>query len=156
VKPNAPTPNALASLAEALDVTVGVAILLVPPLTIAVPGVILFLVLPVAALLVVAGRRGGRRGRDPRAAVRERHASGPRLVIGTSVGALNAAFLVAASDQPAAEVGAEGKRIWRDVRYGQVLSRLGVGARAGPGTCLSGRAARAAGASDEPYSTPSL
>ena len=79
--------------------------------------------------LVLAG--GGARGAYEAGALcvllpaLERRGQRPRLVIGTSVGALNAAFLAAAADRPAAEVVADGERIWRDVRYGQVLSRLG-------------------------------
>ena len=49
----------------------------------------------------------------------------PRIVIGTSVGALNAAFLASTLDLPAAEVVAEGRRIWGEIHYGQVLRGLG-------------------------------
>jgi NTE family protein len=49
----------------------------------------------------------------------------PALVIGTSVGALNTAFLAAHADRPVAEVVARGREIWSGIRYGQVLSGLG-------------------------------
>jgi NTE family protein len=49
----------------------------------------------------------------------------PRLLIGTSVGALNAAFLASTAHLPAAEVVVEGKRIWSDIDPGQVLRGLG-------------------------------
>jgi hypothetical protein len=54
VKRNAPILPSSDSVAEALDVTAGVGILLLPLLTIALPGVILFLVVPVAALALAA------------------------------------------------------------------------------------------------------
>ena len=49
----------------------------------------------------------------------------PRLLIGTSVGALNTAFLASTLHLTVAEVIAEGERICRDVRFGQVLRGLG-------------------------------
>lgn len=55
----------------------------------------------------------------------ERRDERPRLVIGTSVGALNTAFLGATAHLPAAAVVAEAERIWREIRYGEVLSGLG-------------------------------
>ena len=51
---NAPTLSSSGSVAEALDVTAGVGILLLPLLTIALPGVLLLLVVPVAALVLAA------------------------------------------------------------------------------------------------------
>jgi hypothetical protein len=51
---NAPTFPSSDSVAEALDVTAGVGILLLPLLTIALPGVLLLLVVPVAALVLAA------------------------------------------------------------------------------------------------------
>jgi Flp pilus assembly protein TadB len=51
---NAPTLPSSDSVAEALDVTAGVGILLLPLLTIALPGVLLLLVVPVAALILAA------------------------------------------------------------------------------------------------------
>ncbi len=55
----------------------------------------------------------------------EGHGQRPRLVIGTSVGALNSAFLASTQHLAAAEVVAQGERIWREVHYGQVLRGLG-------------------------------
>jgi hypothetical protein len=54
VTSNAPTLPSSDSVAEALDVTAGVGILLLPLLTIALPGVLLLLVVPVAALVLAA------------------------------------------------------------------------------------------------------
>ncbi len=48
----------------------------------------------------------------------------PQLVIGTSVGALNAAFLGATADRPVDEVVRAGDEIWRTIRYRDVLSPL--------------------------------
>ena len=79
--------------------------------------------------LVLAG--GGARGAYEVGALSvllpalERRGQRPRLVVGTSAGALNAAFAAATADQPAAEAVAEGERIWRDLHYGEVLRGLG-------------------------------
>jgi NTE family protein len=51
----------------------------------------------------------------------------PDIVVGTSVGALNAAFLAATSDRPVDEVVERGCRIWEEVGYDDVLRSL-VGA----------------------------
>ncbi|MGZ4267600.1 MAG: patatin-like phospholipase family protein [Solirubrobacteraceae bacterium] len=78
--------------------------------------------------LVLAG--GGARGAYEIGALSallpalEREGRRPALVIGTSVGALNAAFLGATADRPVGEVVAEGERIWREIRFEQVLSPL--------------------------------
>lgn len=48
----------------------------------------------------------------------------PRVVVGTSVGALNAGFLAATAQRPIAQVAAEGQAAWRDIRYGEVLAPL--------------------------------
>ena len=48
----------------------------------------------------------------------------PRVVVGTSVGALNAGYLAAKADRPVEEVAAEGQAVWRDMRYGEVLTPL--------------------------------
>ena len=48
----------------------------------------------------------------------------PRVVVGTSVGALNAGYLAAKADRPVDEVAAEGQGVWRDMRYGEVLTPL--------------------------------
>jgi NTE family protein len=81
-----------------------------------------------AIAIVLAG--GGARGAYEAGALSvlvpalERRGQRPRLVVGTSVGALNAAFLAAGAHRPAAEVAAGGERIWREVRSGEVLSPL--------------------------------
>lgn len=49
----------------------------------------------------------------------------PRVVIGTSVGALNAAFIAATANLPAAEVVTRGEEIWSTIRYERVLRHLG-------------------------------
>ena len=80
--------------------------------------------------LVLAG--GGARGAYEMGALSvllpalEQAGRSPRLVVGTSIGALNAAFVASAVDRPVAELVAEGKRIWREVEYGQVLRGLGT------------------------------
>jgi NTE family protein len=79
--------------------------------------------------LVLAG--GGARGAYEVGALSvlipalEREGRRPQLLVGTSVGALNVAFLAAMADRPADEVIAEGELIWSEIRYGQVLSGLG-------------------------------
>ena len=49
----------------------------------------------------------------------------PRLLLGTSIGALNTGFLAGTAQLPATSVVVRGEAIWSDVRYGQVLSGLG-------------------------------
>jgi len=49
----------------------------------------------------------------------------PRVLVGTSVGALNAAFLAGTAEQPVAEVVASGLEIWEELRFEQVLQHLG-------------------------------
>ena len=79
--------------------------------------------------LVLAG--GGARGAYEMGALSvllpalEQAGKSPRLVVGTSIGALNAAFVASAIHRPTADLVAEGERIWREVRYGQVLRGLG-------------------------------
>jgi NTE family protein len=48
----------------------------------------------------------------------------PRVIVGTSVGALNAAFLAATAEQPVERVVERGLRIWNEIGYGQVLAPL--------------------------------
>jgi len=79
--------------------------------------------------LVLAG--GGARGAYEMGALSvllpelERAGSRPTLVVGTSIGALNAAFVASMADRASEELVAEGERIWREVRYGQVLRGVG-------------------------------
>ena len=92
--------------------------------------------------LVLAG--GGARGAYEVGALSvllpalERRGQRPRLVVGTSAGALNAAFAAATADQPAAEAVAEGERIWRDLHYGEVLRGLGSLSELGRGLAYLG------------------
>ncbi len=49
----------------------------------------------------------------------------PRVIVGTSVGALNAAFLAATAERPVEEVVERGLAIWDEIRFEQVLEHLG-------------------------------
>jgi NTE family protein len=53
--------------------------------------------------------------------VLERRGERPDIIVGTSVGALNTAFLAATAHKEAAAVVEEGTRIWDEVRYEDVL-----------------------------------
>ena len=59
--------------------------------------------------------------------VLEERGERPDIVVGTSVGALNAAYLAATADRPVDEVVEQGGRIWEEVGYDDVLRPL-VGA----------------------------
>ena len=78
--------------------------------------------------LVLAG--GGARGAYEAGAlsvllpVLEQRGQRPRVVVGTSVGALNAGFLAATAHLPVDEVVARGHTVWRDARYNEVLAPL--------------------------------
>lgn len=48
----------------------------------------------------------------------------PQILLGTSVGAINVAYLAANADKPAAEVAADGLSLWTSIRFGQVLRPL--------------------------------
>jgi NTE family protein len=48
----------------------------------------------------------------------------PRVVVGTSVGALNATFVAATAERPVKEVVERGRAIWSGIRYEQVLRPL--------------------------------
>lgn len=52
----------------------------------------------------------------------------PRVVVGTSVGALNAAFLAATAERPVEEVVKRSLELWEGIEFGDVLDHLG-----GPG-----------------------
>jgi NTE family protein len=79
--------------------------------------------------LVLAG--GGARGAYEAGALSallpalEREGHRPRVIVGTSVGALNTAFLAATAADPVQSAAQEGIRIWSGLRFGQVLSDLG-------------------------------
>jgi NTE family protein len=48
----------------------------------------------------------------------------PRIVLGTSVGALNTAYFAATADEPLEQRLADGERLWREIRYEDVLEPL--------------------------------
>ena len=52
------------------------------------------------------------------------HGQRPDVVVGTSVGALNTAYIAAHAHQPTADVVAEGVRIWSEIEYSDVLAPL--------------------------------
>jgi NTE family protein len=58
------------------------------------------------------------------APVLERRGESPRVIVGTSAGALNAVFLAAGADRGFVRVVEAGCQLWRDVRYGDVLGPL--------------------------------
>lgn len=78
--------------------------------------------------LVLAG--GGARGAYELGALSlllpalERRGERPRVLVGTSVGALNASFLAATAHLPVERVVEDGLRIWREIRFEQVLDHL--------------------------------
>jgi NTE family protein len=49
----------------------------------------------------------------------------PDVIVGTSVGAINAAWLAANADRDPAELLAEGRQIWRDISWERAVSPLG-------------------------------
>jgi NTE family protein len=53
----------------------------------------------------------------------------PRIVVGTSVGAINGSYAASRAHEPAGQVTADGEAIWRELRWEQVLRPL-----ASPGT----------------------
>jgi NTE family protein len=78
--------------------------------------------------LVLAG--GGARGAYEIGALSvllprlEERGERPDIILGTSVGALNAAYLAAAAGEPVARVVEQGVRIWQEVRFDDVLRSL--------------------------------
>lgn len=78
--------------------------------------------------LVLAG--GGARGAYEIGALSvllphlEQRGERPRILVGTSVGALNTAYLAATAERPAAEACAAGEEIWRQTSYRDVLRPL--------------------------------
>jgi NTE family protein len=48
----------------------------------------------------------------------------PRIIVGTSVGAINAAYLAAQADEPVPEVVDGGLELWREIGYDSVLKPL--------------------------------
>src|SRR3954447_3776838 len=78
--------------------------------------------------LVMAG--GGARGAYEAGALTvllpelERRGQRPRIVVGTSVGALNAAFVAATAHSPVDEVIEPAIAVWAQIRYRDVLAPL--------------------------------
>jgi NTE family protein len=58
----------------------------------------------------------------------ERRGELPRIVVGTSVGAFNAAFYAANAHRPAADATADALRAWRELSWSEVLGPIGSGA----------------------------
>ena len=89
--------------------------------------------------LVLAG--GGARGAYEIGALsvllpwlEQRHGQRPDVIVGTSVGALNAAYLAANAHEDAATLVENGCRIWREIHYREVLAPfLSVGELAAVG-----------------------
>src|SRR5688572_30473235 len=85
--------------------------------------------------LVLAG--GGARGAYEAGALTvllpelERRGQRPTMVFGTSVGALNGAFVAANAHRPTAEVAEDAMAIWSGIDYGQVLKPLASPGSAG-------------------------
>ncbi|HKG04510.1 MAG TPA: patatin-like phospholipase family protein [Conexibacter sp.] len=79
--------------------------------------------------LVLAG--GGARGAYELGALAallpalEARGERPRVIVGTSVGAINAAFLAAMANRPVDEVVARGTEIWTSLGFDDVLAHLG-------------------------------
>jgi NTE family protein len=48
----------------------------------------------------------------------------PQIVVGTSVGAINAAYLAASAHQPLDKIIQGGEQLWREIRYEQVLEPI--------------------------------
>src|SRR5438045_4464264 len=76
--------------------------------------------------LVLAG--GGARGAYEVGALSvllpelERRGERPRILVGTSIGALNAAFLAASADHPATETVDEGRQVWLETGFRDVAA----------------------------------
>src|SRR5271166_427327 len=66
----------------------------------------------------------------------------PDIVVGTSIGALNGAFLAARADEPLEEVAAAGLEMWRGLRWSDALRPLvsphELGRLLGAGAMLAG------------------
>jgi NTE family protein len=82
---------------------------------------------PERVALVLAG--GGARGAYEMGALAEllpalSAAEQPRIVVGTSVGAINAAYVAATANEPLEKRIEQGERLWRDLEYDQILEPL--------------------------------
>lgn len=81
---------------------------------------------PVALVLAGGGARGAYEAGALTVLLPElaRRGQRPTIVVGTSVGALNAAFAAANADRPVPELVVDAQRIWSEVTYDQVLAPL--------------------------------
>lgn len=83
---------------------------------------------PPHAAVVLAG--GGARGAYEMGALSvilprlEQRGERPRVIVGTSVGAINAAFLAASAGEPVARAVQEGTRLWSEIGFDDVLEPL--------------------------------
>jgi NTE family protein len=84
----------------------------------------------VALVLAGGGARGAYEAGALSALVPALQAGGwaPRIVIGSSVGALNAAFFAANAHRPAAELIDRALAVWRSIRWGEVVDDIVSGA----------------------------
>jgi NTE family protein len=84
----------------------------------------------VALVLAGGGARGAYEAGALSALVPALQARGwrPRIVIGSSVGALNAAFFAANAHRPAAELIDSALGVWRSIRWGEVVDGIVSGA----------------------------
>jgi len=81
---------------------------------------------PVAVVLAGGGARGAYEIGALSALLPRLEARGerPRVIVGTSVGAINAAYLAATADQPLERVLADGSRLWSEIGFDDVLAPL--------------------------------
>src|SRR5215469_7246274 len=81
---------------------------------------------PVGLVLSGGGARGAYEfgALSALAPVLEGRGERPRIIVGTSAGALNAAYLAAGADRGLESVVDAGCRLWRELRYGDVLGPL--------------------------------
>src|SRR2546426_1015155 len=81
---------------------------------------------PVAVVLAGGGARGAYEIGALSALLPHLEARGerPRVIVGTSVGAINAAFLAAAAAEPLERVLENGSRLWSELRFDDVLRGL--------------------------------
>lgn len=85
--------------------------------------------MPESIGLVLAG--GGARGAYEVGALsallpwlEQEHGQRPDVIVGTSVGALNAAFIASRAHEDMSKLIQEGSRVWREISYGDVLAPL--------------------------------
>jgi NTE family protein len=76
----------------------------------------------------------------------EQRGQRPRIILGTSVGALNATYLAAKAHLPAGEAVADGERIWRSLGWSEVIGHLISLSSAGRALSYAGQAVEWPGA----------